>query len=123
MIENSGKRLTKKDCGDLGVRKRLRSGTGQPQAISTRRGADGLGSGVNKTLTIIGNRRILTLTVDPHTIKDMVGVEIHPNERWIGVPLCPCGLFSCLICHRTLVLMLSALGEKSLIDVLVVVDG
>lgn len=55
------------------------------------------GSGINKTLTIIGNRGILSPTVDPRVPKVVVNIEIRPNERWVGgstVPLRAFRLFN-----------------------------
>ncbi|KAL8146393.1 hypothetical protein AgCh_004223 [Apium graveolens] len=42
---------------------------------------DAAGSGVNRILTIIGNRRIIQPTVDPEVNKEVIRVEIRPTER------------------------------------------
>lgn len=63
-----------------------------------RKEADGVVVGViNKTLTIIGNRGILSPTVNPRASMEVVGVEIRPCERWVGgstVPLRAFRLFN-----------------------------
>lgn len=61
------------------------------QSEASHRNVKGAGgSGVNRTLTIVGNRGIMMPTVDEHQRKEIVRVEVRPNERWVGnatVPL------------------------------------
>lgn len=79
--ETSGKRVNEEYCSELGLRKRPRAAGGQTEILSSRRGVEGSTSGVNKTLTIIGNRGIMTHTHDPRSSKDVVGVEIRHSEK------------------------------------------
>ncbi|XP_074354521.1 uncharacterized protein LOC141693347 [Apium graveolens] len=39
---------------------------------------------VNKTLTIVGGKTFMNPTVDPSLPREVVRVEIQPNERWTG---------------------------------------
>lgn len=67
-------------------RKRLQS-SGHSQIPSSRRATEG-GVGINKTLTIVGTR-----TPDIRGNKGVVGVELRPHERWIGVSTVPLRVF------------------------------
>lgn len=52
---------------------------------------------MNKTLTIVGNRDILPPIVRARAHKEIIGVEVRLNERWISgstVPLRVCQLFN-----------------------------
>lgn len=48
---------------------------------------------VNKTITIVGRRGIMTPTMDKNLRKEAVSVEIRPNERWIGNATIPLRAF------------------------------
>lgn len=65
----------------------------QASDISSRGVEGASGSGVNKTLTIIGNRVIMTPTVEARASKEVFGVEVRPNERWIGGSTVPLRVF------------------------------
>ncbi|KAL8099588.1 hypothetical protein AgCh_032011 [Apium graveolens] len=52
--------------------------------VSMREVDDTLGGGVNKSLTLIRNWVIMTTTVDPQAVREVVHIEIQPNERWTG---------------------------------------
>lgn len=82
--ENSGKRVNEEDCGELGLQNRPRGSGGQSEILSVRRGVEGSSGGINRTLTVVGNRGIMTPTHNPRSSKDVLGVEIRPSERWIG---------------------------------------
>ncbi|XP_074369244.1 uncharacterized protein LOC141710579 isoform X2 [Apium graveolens] len=40
--------------------------------------------GVNRTLTLVGNRATMAPTIDPRQKKGVVRVDIQPHERWTG---------------------------------------
>lgn len=87
--ENLNKKNTEEVCEELAPRKRIRVGC-VPQGETSRRGVDAVSGGVNKTITIVGHCGIMTPTVDERSRKETFGVEVRPNERWIGgatVPL------------------------------------
>lgn len=65
-----------------------------PQGETSRRGMDVVsGRRVNKTITIVGHRGIMTPTIDECSKKETVGVEIRPSERWIGSATVPLRAF------------------------------
>lgn len=72
-------------------RKRVRVSSVASQGETSRRSVEVVGgSGINKTLTIVGNRGVMTPTIDEHGRKEIVRAEIRPSERWVGnatVPL------------------------------------
>lgn len=84
--------------GEIVTCKRHREEGRVPQGLPLRKeGTGAYGGGINKTLTIVGNRGILSPTVDPRASKEVVSVEIRPNERWVGgstVPLHAFRLFN-----------------------------
>lgn len=52
---------------------------------------------MNKTLTIVGKRGIMTSIIDARASKEVVGFKIRPNECWVGgssVPLRALHLFN-----------------------------
>lgn len=97
-VEEPFKDATCDEAGDLISRTWQRDDGGHPEGPSSWRGAgEVLLGGINKTLTIVGNMGILSLTVNIRASKETVGVEIHPNELWVGgstVPLWAFRLFN-----------------------------
>ncbi|KAL8092535.1 hypothetical protein AgCh_034701 [Apium graveolens] len=49
--------------------------------------------GVNKTLTLVGNRATMAPTIDPRQKKGVVRVDIQPHERWTGGTTVPLRVF------------------------------
>lgn len=98
MLDEHGEKVIKEPVknvvdvsGDVGRRKRPRAEDQQPRGLALRRVEENaVASGVNKTLTIIGNRAIMNPPFDVCVSKEVIGVEIRPSERWLGnsaVPL------------------------------------
>lgn len=84
------KKTVKDVCEELAPRKRVRVGNVPSQGETSRWGIEVAGGGVNKTLTIVEHRGIMTPTVDDRSKKETISVKVRPHERWIGnatVPL------------------------------------
>lgn len=92
-IISVGKQGDSGDENELGPRKQLHSHVDRAPEVSPRGVDGGSGSGVNKTLTIVGNQGILTPTVAARAHKEIVSVEVRPNERWIGGSTVPLPIF------------------------------
>lgn len=85
------------EVGEIVTRKQQREEGGHPQGPSIRKGFGGVPArGINKTLTIVGNRGILSPTVDTRANREIIGVEIRPNKRWVGGSTVPLWAFICL---------------------------
>ncbi|XP_074375218.1 uncharacterized protein LOC141716985 [Apium graveolens] len=56
--------------------------------------ADALVGGVNRTLTLVGNRATMASTIDPRSKKEIVRAEIQPHERWTGGTTVPLRVFN-----------------------------
>ncbi|XP_074364881.1 uncharacterized protein LOC141705915 [Apium graveolens] len=52
-----------------------------------------IGGGINKTITFIGSRALMTNTIDPRSRKEVVRAEIQPSERWTGGSTIPLRVF------------------------------
>lgn len=94
IVEEAEKDVEDPGTTELACRKRSRTGnpmTNQPRAAEASPGADG--GVVNRTIIVVRNRAIMTPTIDPRRSKDVVGVEIHPHERWVGGATIPLRAF------------------------------
>lgn len=98
---NQGKKISEEERGELVSRKWARGGAGLPQGLSSRQGTEGVCSGnINKTLMIVGTRGAIAPTVHERVNKEVVGVEIRPNERWIGGSTVPLRIFQLFNLHQ-----------------------
>ncbi|XP_074325800.1 uncharacterized protein LOC141663856 [Apium graveolens] len=97
VVEAPEKAVTDADLGDLNPRKR-----GRREVDDVNIGGGEFvepavaGSGVNKTITLVNSRVLMSNTGEPRSKKEPVRVEIQPNERWTGgttVPLRAFNLF------------------------------
>lgn len=90
-----GKEAIEEVGGNLVTRKRPRGiEEVSHQGDTSKKNADGVtGRGVNKTITIVGNRGIMTPTVDPRGKGVAVIVEVQPHERWTGNATVPMRAF------------------------------
>ncbi|XP_074362211.1 uncharacterized protein LOC141702423 [Apium graveolens] len=52
-----------------------------------------VGGGINKTITFIGSRALITNTIDPRSRKEVMRAEIQPSERWTGGSTVPLRVF------------------------------
>ncbi|XP_074364723.1 uncharacterized protein LOC141705736 [Apium graveolens] len=85
VVEAPEKVVTDADLGDLNPRKRERCEVDDVHLGGGDFAEPALGgSGVNKTITLVNSRVLMSNTGEPRSKKELVRVEIQPNERWTG---------------------------------------
>ncbi|XP_074349148.1 uncharacterized protein LOC141688903 [Apium graveolens] len=94
IVEDVEKAMPDVEPADLNPRKR-----GRREVEGENCGEGGtvegevLVGGVNRTLTLVGNRATMTPTIDPRQKKGVVRVDIQPHERWTGGTTVPLRVF------------------------------
>ncbi|KAL8088961.1 hypothetical protein AgCh_038653 [Apium graveolens] len=94
VVEDPGKDMPDMEPADLNPRKR-----GHREVEEENCGGGGFGEadasfgGVNRTLTLVGNRATMAPTIDPQLKKGVVRVDIQPHERWTGGTTMPLRVF------------------------------
>ncbi|XP_074366918.1 uncharacterized protein LOC141707587 [Apium graveolens] len=91
-VIGGSERVTCEEAGNPSRKRSRNAAIEAPEVAGKKFCEDVGGSGVNRTITFIGNRGFMQPTVDPEASKEIIRVEIRPTERLVGGSTAPAPL-------------------------------